>query len=217
MPVLSSPELKKYVAQFGYRGHPVLNELRAFTAKMPASKMIIAPELSQVLYFFVGLLNPRSILEIGTYTGCSTLTMALASGQNTKIVTCDKNHEWTKIAKRYWDKAGVSEKIELKLAPALETLPTLVASRYSFDIIFIDADKANYRAYFDYALKLISQGGIIAIDNTLWRGDVVGLEITDESVGYIREFNRYISELKGIDFMLLPVDDGLTVVRKVDG
>jgi caffeoyl-CoA O-methyltransferase len=216
MPIFHTPALHTYMQTQGAREALILQELRAQTAKMPEAKMQIGPDLGQFLGFLVRWLRPRRILEIGTYTGYSSLAMALASPPETRITTCDKNPEWTKIAQAYWAKAGMKSKIELKLAPALETLEGLAQQGALFDFIFIDADKQNYNAYFDACLGLLQARGVIGIDNTLWDGAVADGHVQDAATKTIRALNARIHSDAALDFALLPIDDGLTLVRKLE-
>lgn len=216
MPIFHTPALQAYMQTFGAREASILQELRTQTARMPESKMQIGPDLGQLLSFLVRLLRPLHILEIGTYTGYSSLAMALASPPETHITACDKNPEWTKIAQTYWAKAGVEHKITLKLAPALETLEALTQQGAQFDFIFIDADKQNYSAYFEKCLTLVQAGGMLCIDNTLWDGAVAYEGIHDAATKAIRALNARVHGDPTLDFALLPIDDGITLVRKLE-
>jgi predicted O-methyltransferase YrrM len=203
--------LRDYVVARGTRETAVQRALRAATLEMPASGMQIGPDQAALMQMLVRLTGARRCLEIGTYTGYSALAVALALPPGGRIVCCDISEEWTSIAKRFWKKAGVSKKISLHLAPALETLKTL---KGSFDFAFIDADKENYRNYYERCLKLVRRGGLIAIDNTLWYGRP--LDRRDQSVDTraIRAFNRRLARDKRVDIVLVPIGDGLTLARK---
>lgn len=206
--------IKNYLAHFGSRSHPILEALRIQTSKMPECKMQVAPDLAHALCFFARLIDARSILEIGTYTGYSSLAMAL--GTQAHITTCDHNIEWTKIARRYWEKAHVEDRITLVLGDALQTLKTFQDEERTFDFIFIDANKNSYPDFLDAALALVSQKGLIAIDNMLWDGEVADESIQTSTTITLRNLNARIQADPNLDFVLLPVDDGLSIVRKVN-
>jgi O-methyltransferase len=203
--------VKSYLEQMGTRKHPVLEELRAHTSKMPEAKMQIAPELGQILAFMANVIGAKHILEIGTYTGYSSICFAVNTTAH--ITTCDHNVEWTKIAKNFWKQANVESRISLILGNALDTLEHLHSQRKKYDFIFIDANKKNYPEYFEYALKLLNKNGLIAIDNTLWDGAVADGNANDSATQILRQLNKEIHQNSKLDFMLLPVDDGITFVR----
>ena len=218
--------LYDYVLSVSLREHQVLRELRKETAKDPNAIMQIPPEQGQFIAFLVKILGAKNILEIGTYTGYSTLCMALAMPEDGKVVACDINQEWTSIGKKFWAKAGVDNKIELHLAPALDTLDYLLkkGEQSYFDFIFIDADKCNYEAYYEKSLCLLRAGGIIAIDNVLLFGSVIDAEILDEKmqgriskddVESIKSVNIKIKNDERVDISMLTIADGLTLVRKI--
>ncbi len=194
----------------------VLKQLRNHTTHIELSQMQIAPEQGRFMAFLVKLMNVRKVIEVGVYTGYSSLSVAMAMPADGKIIACDVNEEWTNIARRFWEQAGVSHKIELRLAPAVETLANLIDQGESanYDMAFIDADKVNYRTYYEQCLKLIRCGGLILIDNTLWGGDVAEVSVKDEDTCAIREFNQFICQDKRVDMCMLPVADGLTLLRK---
>lgn len=191
-------------------------ELRQHTAGLEWSQMQIAPEQGQLMAFLVKLLGVRNAIEIGVYTGYSSLSVAQALPEDGRLLACDINKEWTDIARQYWIKAGVEHKIDLRLGDALETLNALVTSdhQYHFDLVFIDADKSNYRSYFELCLRLLRSGGLILIDNTLWGGSVADGRINDADTCAIRELNRHLKNDRRVDMCMLPVADGLTLVRK---
>src|SRR3989338_892274 len=155
----------QYLQNMSLRETPILQQLRAETAKLEMARMQISPEQGQFMALLLKLMNAKRILELGTFTGYSTLVMAEALPTDGKVVTCDVNAEWTQLAQSFWQKAGVAPKIELRLAPALETLQQLLAKKELFDFIFIDADKENHLLYYDTCLQLVRGGGLIAIDN----------------------------------------------------
>lgn len=211
--MLLQKNVKDYIERYGARESHVLDQLRIQTQTMPEHKMQVGPELAHTLCFLINTIQAERVLEIGTYTGYSSLAMALNTPENTKITTCDHNVEWTKIAQKYWQQAGVDHKIQLCLGEAEEVLNGLANKWHRFDFIFIDADKKNYPMYFEKAQQLLRPGGLIAIDNTLWDGEVAQDE-RDDIGNIMHELNVMIHTSQQFDFMLLPIDDGLTVVRK---
>ena len=211
--MLLSKHVADYVQRYGARESHILEQLRYQTMQMPEAKMQVSPELAHTLCFLIDMVQAERILEIGTYTGYSSLAMALHTSDNTKIIACDRNEEWTKIAKSYWQQAGVDHKIQLMLGDATESLENIASKWLRFDFIFIDADKKKYPVYFEKALQLLKPGGLIAIDNTLWKGKV-GEDFHDEMTAVIHNLNQHIHNSHQLNFMLLPIDDGLTVVRK---
>ena len=206
-----TPALREYLLHSSVREPQVLQNLREQTATMPEKDMQILPEQGQFMGMLTKILQPKNILEIGTYTGYSTLCMAL-SAPTAKITALDVNIEWTKIAKNYWHEAGVSERITLILAPALESLKNF--SNNSFDLIFIDADKRNYPSYYKESLRLLSNTGVLLIDNVLWNGRVIDPNYTDTLTNVIRKFNETIKNDERVDVCMLPIGDGLTMIRK---
>lgn len=190
--------------------------LRAATKKVPRSGMQISPEQGSLLQLLVRLAGARRCLEIGTYTGYSALAVALALPPQGRIVCCDLSEEWTAIARRYWRLAKVDRKIELRLAPALETLDALLAEGAAgrFDFAFIDADKRNYQHYFDRCLELVRRGGLIAVDNTLWNGRVADRGAKDADTRAIRTFNRKLARDRRVEIAMVPIGDGLSLARK---
>lgn len=209
-----STKLYNYCLQNWLREDDSLSDLRKQTEKMPERYMQISPLQGQFMAFLIQSINAKRVLEIGTYTGYSSLVMAKALPEDGKVITCDKNLEWTKVAKTYWEKAGFSEKIELRLAPALETLQILTKEKQLFDFIFIDADKGNYGNYYEICLNLLSPTGIIAIDNVLWAGKVTDLEQQDNATLEIRKLNHNIHSDQRVDISLVPIGDGLTLIKK---
>jgi predicted O-methyltransferase YrrM len=209
-----TPLLYNYCIQNWLREDEILMALREQTTKMPEKYMQILPLQGQFMAFLIQSIDAKRVLEIGTYTGYSTLVIAKALPKDGKIITCDKNPEWTKIAKIYWEKAGMSDKIELRLAPALDSLQKLLDENQLFDFIFIDADKKKYSAYYEMCLNLLAPKGIIAIDNVLWAGKVADLDQQDGSTLEIRKLNHNIHNDQRVDISLVPIGDGLTLIKK---
>ncbi len=212
-----SPQLYHYFQSISLRESEILSQLRQETARHPMAMMQIAPEQGQFMAWLVQLMGAKKTLDIGVFTGYSSLVVALALPVEGKIIACDTSEEYTAIARRYWQQAGVSQKIELHLAPALETLDKLIAQGEveSFDFAFIDADKGNYDNYYERALQLVRQGGVIAIDNVLWGGKVADPEEQDNSTQKIREFNEKLHQDSRIFLSLVPIADGLTLALKI--
>jgi len=211
-----SEELYAYLLDISLRELPVMRRLREETASMEQANMQIGPEQGQFMALLVELIGARSVLEVGTFTGYSALAMAVALPENGALVTCDVSEEWTAIGRRYWEEAGVAHKIELRLAPALETLDALLAEGRAgtFDFAFIDADKEGYDAYYERALELVRLGGLIALDNTLWEGKVADPAATDVDTEAIRAINAKLALDERVTLSLIPVGDGLTLARK---
>lgn len=209
-------KLYDYLLSASLREPDVLRRLREETAGQEMARMQIAPEQGQFMALLLRLMGARRTLEIGVFTGYSALCAALALPEDGRIVACDISEEWTAIAQRYWREAGVGDKIELRLAPAAETLAKLMDSgqRETFDFTFIDADKENYDTYFEYALRLVRPGGLIAIDNVLWGGSVVDDDDQEPSTRAIRELNAKLHRDDRIELSLVPIADGLTLALK---
>lgn len=208
-------DLHAYLLSVGVREPEVLRALREETAELPRASMQIAPEEGAALAMLVRLMGARRILEVGTFTGYSSTAMALALPAGGQIVCCDVSEEWTDIARRAWARAGVADRVELRLGPALDTLDDLLAADQAgtFDLAFIDADKGNYGAYYERALRLVRRGGLIAIDNVLWSGRVADPSVTDDDTEAIRELNALIAIDDRVDVAMLPIADGLTLAR----
>lgn len=208
--------LYDYLLNVSLREPEILARLRQETRDLPQARMQIAPEQGQFMALLIRMLDARRVLEVGTFTGYSALAMALAMPEDGRIVTCDVSEDWTAVAKRYWIEAKVAHRIDLRLRPALETLRDLIDSGNAnqFDFAFIDADKAQYRDYYEAALRLIRPGGVIAIDNTLWGGSVVNVNKTDPDTNAIRAFNAVLKSDDRIDLSLVPIGDGLTLAYK---
>lgn len=211
-----SDRLYDYLLTVSLREPAVLQQLRQETATHPMSQMQIAPEQGQLLALLVQLMQAKTILEIGVFTGYSSLAMALALPAEGRLVACDISEEYTATARRYWERAGVAAKVDLRIAPALETLDHLLAEGQSnhFDLAFIDADKSSYPDYYDRAVQLVRPGGLIAIDNVLWSGRVADPAVTDNRTQTIRDFNQTIYQDERVLPCLLPIADGLTLALK---
>jgi caffeoyl-CoA O-methyltransferase len=214
--IVLNDALYEYLLSVSLREPDVLCRLREETAKMPQHNMQISPEQGQFIALLVELTGARKCLEVGTFTGYSTLSVALALPEDGQIVACDISEEFTSLAKPYWQEAGVAGKIDLRLGPALETLDALIADGESgaFDFAFIDADKVNYQGYFQHSLDLIRRGGLILVDNVLWSGAVVDPARDDEDTEAIRAFNQARAGDPRISLSLVPIGDGLTLARK---
>jgi caffeoyl-CoA O-methyltransferase len=212
-----SDDLYAYFFENSVREPDILRRLREETAGDSMARMQIAPEQGQFMQLLVRLMGARRYLEVGVFTGYSSLAVALALPANGHIVACDVSDTWTKVARRYWAEAGVAEKIDLRLAPALQTLDGLIAGGEagSFDFAFIDADKTSYRAYYERALTLIRVGGLIAVDNTLWEGRVADPKVRDEDTQAIRDFNRQLRDDRRVHLCLVPIGDGLSLALKL--
>jgi predicted O-methyltransferase YrrM len=211
-----TPKVYDYLQQVSLREPEVLQQLRMQTHKMSMGQMQISPEQGQFMRLLIELMGAKKTLEIGVFTGYSALSVALSLPADGKVIGCDVNVEWTKIARRYWEIAGVADKIDLRLAPALDTLQGLLdeGQAGTFDFAFIDADKANYPHYYEAALKLLRPGGLVAIDNVLWDGDVADLDINDSNTVVLRELNTKLHSDERVTLSMLPIGDGLTLARK---
>jgi len=213
---LSEP-LYKYIADNSLRESGIVRELREETERLPLSVMLTPPEEAQFIVWLLRLINARRMLEIGTFTGYVTLCSALPSPEDGSIITCDVSKKWTARAMHYWKMAGVANKIDLRIAPALQTLDQLQAEHYQnyFDFVYIDADKENYLSYFERSLLLVRPGGIIGIDNVLWGGSVIDEQDQGSDVCAIRELNAKLHQDERITLSMLPIRDGLTLaIRK---
>jgi caffeoyl-CoA O-methyltransferase len=209
--------LYDYMLSVSLREPDVLRRLREETAAHPRANMQISPDQGQFMALLVRLTGAMRAIEVGVFTGYSSLSVALAMPPEGRIVACDVSAEFTSVARRYWDDAGVAEKIDLRLAPASETLGAMVAQGQSgtFDFMFVDADKRSYGTYFERGLELLRPGGLLVADNTLWSGrlaDPAGAD--DEDTAALRAFNEKLARDERIDLSMLPVADGLTLARK---
>ena len=206
--------IEQYLTDLSRPEPGFLTRLRAETALLPQGGMQIGVDQAALLQFLIRLTGARNVLEIGTFTGLSALTMALALPQGGRVITCDISAEWTVIGRRYWEEAGVLARIDLRLAPALETLATLAHDfgRASFDFAVIDGDKVNYDRYYESCLELVRPGGLIALDNMLWSGKVADPENSEESTVILRALNAKIRDDSRVDSVLLSIGDGLLLV-----
>jgi predicted O-methyltransferase YrrM len=206
----------RYVLDVTVREPPLLHRLRDETAKLPEAGMQIAPEQGRFLAFLIELLGVKRYLEVGVFTGYSSLTVALALPADGRIVACDRSDEWTRVARRYWAEAGVEHKIELKLGPGVDTLAALVAGgeRGHFDFAFFDADKESSLAYYERGLELVRPGGVLAFDNALWSGRVADPSNDAASTKSLRELNARVCNDERVTASLVPIGDGLLFARK---
>ncbi len=207
----------EYLLDVSLREPAILTRLRAETAKHSLSNMQIAPEQGQFMALLVELMGVSRALEIGTFTGYSSLWIALAMPPHGRLICCDVSEEWTAVAQRYWAAAGVEKKIQLRLAPATDTLDALLAADQTgkFDFAFIDADKQNYQNYLERCLQLLRPGGLIAVDNTLWDGAVADPENHEPDTLAIRAFNEKLHTDDRVSLTLVPIGDGVTLARKL--
>jgi predicted O-methyltransferase YrrM len=208
--------LYNYLLSVSLREPNILRELREETSTMPRANMQISPEQGQFMALLIELLGAQKTLEVGVFTGYSALWVALTLPAEGRLVACDINPEWTSIAQRYWQRAGVTNKIDLRLGPAIQTLDQLIEAgeASSFDFAFIDAEKVEYEDYYQRALELLRPGGLIAVDNVLRNGRVIDPSFTDEDTGAIRAFNLARLHDDRVTLSMIPIADGLTLVRK---
>ena len=211
-----SIELRNYLWEKGLDENPVLKRLREETENHPFALMQICPEQGALMANLVRLISAKKAIEVGTFTGYSALAVALALPKNGYLLACDISEEFTSIGKPYWEEAGVSENIDLQIAPAIETLKSKIEDGESntYDFAFIDADKINYLNYYELCLDLIRPGGVIAIDNVLWGGSVIDSARTDDDTKAIREINDFIASDKRVNISMIPVGDGVTLAVK---
>ncbi|WP_338871411.1 O-methyltransferase [Myxococcus stipitatus] len=212
---LTQPVLK-YVREQSLRDNAILRDLREETSHLPLRTMQIPPEQGQLLYLLTRLMGARKTLEVGVFTGYSTLCTALALPPDGKVVACDLSEEWVSIGRRYWKLAGVDDRIDVRLGDAHNTLEALVSGpdRGTFDLAFIDADKESYEHYYEYTLRLLRPGGLVVLDNTLWSGKVADPAISDPETNSLRRINAKLLHDERVDLSMLPFADGLTFARK---
>lgn len=208
--------LYDYVVATTLRDDAVLARLREETGKLEWGRMQIAPEQGQLMAMLTRLVQARNAIEVGVFTGYSALSVARALPDDGRLVACDVSQEWTAIARRYWREAGVDGKIDLRIAPASETLDALIADGGAgrYDIAFIDADKSNYDTYYERCLTLLRKGGLIMIDNVLWGGSVIDESDQSEDTRAIRALNAKVGRDDRVACVILPVGDGLTLAMK---
>ena len=208
--------LYDYLLSVSLRETDLQRRLREETAALPMARMQISPEQGQFMALLARLTDARRCLEVGVFTGYSSLAVALALPDDGRIVACDVSEEWTAIARRYWAEAGVAGRIDLRLAPALDTLDALVAAggAGTYDLAFIDADKTAYVDYYERALLLLRPGGLLMTDNTLWSGRVADPEVGDADTVALRHYNEHLHRDARVDLSLVPIGDGLTLARK---
>lgn len=213
-PTLITKELHQYYTHFFVQELPLLKDLREETLKLEKYFMQISPEQGQFMSFLTKIIKAESYLEIGTFTGYSTLSVALALPSNGHVVTCDISKDYTDMARKYWEKANLSHMISLHLRPALETIDELSQAQEKFDLIFIDADKRLIGEYYELCLKLLSDKGVILIDNVFRKGHVADDNIQKKDVKAVRDLNSFIKDDDRVFFSTLPISDGLTLVSK---
>ncbi len=208
--------LYDYLLRVSLRETDVMRKLREETARMPGAGMQVSPEQAQFMAFLVEATGARNALELGVFTGYSSLAVASALPEGGRLVACDVNDEWTRIAREYWRRANVEERIELRLGNGLDTLDALSREgrNETFDFAFIDADKENYVAYYERCLRLVRRGGIIAFDNVLWSGRVADPADQSASTAALRELNERLTHDTRVSLTMLPIGDGLTLTRK---
>ena len=208
--------IERYIEEYSQSLHPVQKEIISYNESLgEIKKMQIAVSQCYFLELIIKVTNFKNILEVGTFTGLSTLSMALGLSKDGKIVALDKDSQTNQAAVNFFKKAGQDNKIKTIIKPALETLKELRDNNEIFDLVFIDADKENYQKYYDYGLQLIKKNGLIIIDNVLWHGEVADPEKNDKFTNIIREFNKYVKDDKKTEQVMLPLGDGFTVCRKL--
>ena len=211
--------LHAYLLAHSLRESALKRHLRKVTAREDLARMQIAPEQGQFMALLVELIGARRILEVGTFTGYSALCMAEVMPADGELICCDVSEEWTEVGRPFWREAGVEDRIDLRIAPALETLDALIAEGRAgqFDLVFVDADKGNYTNYYERCLALVRPGGLMLFDNTLWDGRVADPEEQDEDTCAIRALNDQLLGDERVSISLVPIGDGLTLARKRGG
>jgi len=209
-------EIRAYIQSVSLRETLLLGRLRAQTAKLPMGGMQISPEQGQLMALLARLIGARLYVEVGTFTGYSALSVVQAMPADGRAICCDVSEEWTTIARQFWKEAGIAERIDLRLAPAVETLDSLLAdgSEGKVDLAFVDADKTGYAAYVDRLARLLRPNGLLLIDNVLWGGKVADPAVTTADTIALRELNLRLKDDPRFDISMLPVGDGLTLARK---
>ncbi len=212
----TSEEIYDYTLQVSSREDDLKKALREKTAALPESSMQITPDQGQFMAMLARMIGARTAIEIGTFTGYSALCVAEALPDGGRLIACDVSDQWTSIGKLYWETAGIAGKIDLRIAPALETLDTLERDGFAgaIDFAFIDADKENYDLYYEACLRLVRSGGLIVVDNALWGGQVIDASFQDADTVAIRALNQKIRDDSRVDASLLTIGDGVYVARK---
>jgi len=215
--IILDEKLREYLLNVSVKESEILRELREETAQMEYSAMQISPEQGAFMSFLVELIQAKRTLEIGVFTGYSALVVAMALPEDGIVTACDVSEEWANVGMKYWKKAQVEDKIDLRIAPALKTLDQLLSEgkQGTYDFAFIDADKIEYQGYFDKSLELLRIGGLIAIDNVLWGGSVIDDSIQDSSTKAIRKFNKKLYQDERVSISMVPIGDGLTLACKL--
>ncbi|MEZ4235514.1 MAG: class I SAM-dependent methyltransferase [Myxococcota bacterium] len=208
------PDLRAYLLEVGVREDPLLAELRAETGQLPEGRMQVSPEQGAFMGVLTKLVGAKTALEVGTFTGYSSVVVGRALPDDGRITCCDRSEAWTAIARRYWEAAGILHKVDLRLGPAVPTLEALIEEGRVYDIAFVDADKQNLPTYHEQVLQLVRQGGAILYDNVLWGGQVLEADDHSPDTEAIRTLNRLLAGDDRVDVAMLPVGDGLTIVRK---
>jgi predicted O-methyltransferase YrrM len=210
------PAMQEYLVRHGVREPEILKRLREETALLPQHNMQIAPEQGALLSMLVELLGAKRCIELGTFTGYSSLVVALAMPPDGTMVCCDISEEWTSVARRYWAEAGVADRVDLRLGPALETLDALLAAgaANTFDFAFVDANKTEYPDYHERIVQLLRPGGLVAYDNVFWEGGVIDESMQDEDTVGVRRLNERLAADERVSIAMIPVADGVTLARK---
>ena len=209
-------EIEDYINNNSIKLHPVQKEIISHNEELgDIKRMQISISQCHFLHLLIKSSKIKKILEIGTFTGLSTLSMSLALPEDGSVLALDKNHETSRIAVNFFKKAAQENKIKIIIGPALESLKNFDDKKQKFDLVFIDADKENYKNYFDHSVELVDKDGLIIIDNVLWHGEVVNINKQDKLTTSIREFNTYVNEDKRVENLIIPVGDGLNVCRKL--
>ena len=209
-------QIEEYIKDHSLKLHPVQKEIITHNEKLgDIKRMQISISQCHFLHLLIKSSKIKKILEIGTFTGLSALSMSLALPEDGSVLALDKNHETSNVALNFFRKASQENKIELIVAPALESLNNLSDKNQKFDLVFIDADKENYKKYFNHSVDLIDKDGLIVIDNVLWHGEVINNNKQDRLTVSIREFNSYVNKDKRVENLIIPLGDGLTVCRKI--
>ena len=209
-------EIEKYIDDHSLELNPIQKEIISYNENLgDIKRMQIAVSQCHFLHLIIKISNINKILEIGTFTGLSTLSMSLALPKNGKLIALDKNEKTSDIAIKFFEKAKQENKIQIITKPALESLNDLKKNNNKFDLVFIDADKENYKNYYEQSLELIGTNGLIIVDNVLWHGEVVNKNNKDKLTSIINEFNKYLNNDKRIENLIMPLGDGLTICRKL--